>query len=887
MGEDANVDTTETEGEIKVSAHVLVQLGEELVTDVEQAILECVKNAYDADSKGCSIKIDTQRTGKLVQRGTPAKLGRYTEATENVVVTLKDENGGVLKLPLKKPQNGEPEDRIFRHLEWVGSVVVEDHGDGLTYEQLQGSWLVISGSGKRTSSGKKVKTKHYERTPLGDKGVGRLGSMKLGDILQIQSAVSPTSPIGSAAFRWADCDIAGTVDQIPVLLSQQPNTAKFKGTRVSVLGLKNIEQWRGSRRAIEITRSLARLISPFEAQSTFPVSVEVDGHRQTLVAMTDTLLNRAVVQFDFSWIADPKTKEMSLKCSARFRERLFRPTGGTARQKHKTARTFENDDGAAFLEWLEKSGKLRRYDIKTDRQDGWFLELKQSIAWKSILPVDDENPIEDPGPLKGAWYFFFLKEVSREADEGEGNLDTEAAAGLGIDGSLVKDMAGISILRDGFRVRSPGDWLNVSSGMTSGSTYGLRFDNTVGYFALTGEHNFRLVEKSDREGFVQNAALRGFMAIAKACNKFADDALEAARRGQDDYVKYVERTEVNEAPKSTERSFELVQKSVDAVVRVQQEANDVREALEIGIASVAEQLKAHGVSQGETSKALGGFKSALQRVSQTAKNLEVPTHAAAAVQVIRNEIADSKEQMLSLYESAAVGLSARGMAHDLRTYIVEIRKRASAIELLTKDGKATSEATLPHLRALRAACSSIAASAALIDPLLPRTRAVKESIELSSFLSEYFENRQSALGSEGIEYKLRKPTSPTSVRINRGRLLAVLDNLVRNSVYWLRRGQKVLKIARTPTIHVEIKSNGFVIWDTGPGVDPAYEDNLFEIFVSAKPAADRGQGLGLFIVSQLLSADGCSLSLASERNEEGNRFKFAVNLASVVEGGKK
>ena len=164
-------------------------------------------------------------------------------------------------------------------------------------------------------------------------------------------------------------------------------------------------------------------------------------------------------------------------------------------------------------------------------------------------------------------------------------------------------------------------------------------------------------------------------------------------------MRYVERTEVNEAPKSTERSFELVQKSVDAAVRVQQEANDVREALEIGIASVAEQLKAHGVSQGEATKALGGFKSALQRVSQTAKNLEVPTHAAAAVQVIRNEIADSKEQMLSLYESAAVGLSARGMAHDLRTYIVEIRKRASAIEALAKEGKATSEATLPHLRA--------------------------------------------------------------------------------------------------------------------------------------------------------------------------------------------
>src|SRR6204780_4386270 len=45
--------------QLKVGAHVLVQLGSELVTDVEQAILECVKNSYDADSPGCLIDIDT------------------------------------------------------------------------------------------------------------------------------------------------------------------------------------------------------------------------------------------------------------------------------------------------------------------------------------------------------------------------------------------------------------------------------------------------------------------------------------------------------------------------------------------------------------------------------------------------------------------------------------------------------------------------------------------------------------------------------------------------------------------------------------------------------------------------------------------------------------
>ena len=59
--------------ELRVGAHVLVQLGSELVTDVEQAILECVKNAYDADSPGCLIDIDTREVGSNVNGG--AKVG--------------------------------------------------------------------------------------------------------------------------------------------------------------------------------------------------------------------------------------------------------------------------------------------------------------------------------------------------------------------------------------------------------------------------------------------------------------------------------------------------------------------------------------------------------------------------------------------------------------------------------------------------------------------------------------------------------------------------------------------------------------------------------------------------------------------------------------------
>jgi signal transduction histidine kinase len=123
----------------------------------------------------------------------------------------------------------------------------------------------------------------------------------------------------------------------------------------------------------------------------------------------------------------------------------------------------------------------------------------------------------------------------------------------------------------------------------------------------------------------------------------------------------------------------------------------------------------------------------------------------------------------------------------------------------------------------------------------------------------------------------------TLVRMNRGRLLQVLDNLVRNSVYWLRRGVAAMNVDRPKEIRVKVVADGFILLDSGPGVDPAYEESIFEMFVTAKPAKERGQGLGLFIVTQLLAADGCEIYLGPERNKDGNRNRFVVNLGPMIE----
>jgi signal transduction histidine kinase len=692
--------------------------------------------------------------------------------------------------------------------------------------------------------------------------------MRLGDILRVETSTAADQPLSIAQFRWTDCESADVVDDIPVFNEVRPNTERFKGTRVSILGLRELNDWRRLDRINDVTRSLAKLISPFEVTSTFPVGISLDGVDHSLITITDELLKRAVAEFTFHWDYDETLKQNVLISEAKFQKRLFM-SKRNRKLAERTEIVFGVDNGSAFAQFLPTYPRLARFDMDPIDLDGrWLVTLKQTKPFSELMP-QRSAPIEDPGPFDGAFYFFHL--------DNQEDADDSAAASLGINKELVKSMSGIAILRDGFRVRSPGDWLDLSSGMTSGSTYNMRVDNTVGYFSLSGEQNYLLTEKSDREGFVEDAAYRGFLAIAMQCKEFANESLEQVRRALDEYARGKVLPKSAPTAATPEGSFQIVEENLRSAREARVEADAIAARLQTEISKL--ETDASSDKSATTSRALKMANSAVRAIETVRSKLAHGSLPSYDLIRLRQEFEIRTEQTLSLLESAAVGLSARGLAHELRTHLTEIRQNVSLIEKAAKKSGGVNEAVIPSLRAIRGSCGAISNAAALIDPMLPKARTAKQAIELKALIEEYIKTRIGTLDGAGIKTVVKG--AGRTVRANRSRLIQVIDNLVRNSVYWIRRAEAGGEQSRPKIIGFDLTRRGFNVWDSGPGVDPRFEKSIFDIFVSAKPNQD-GQGLGLFIIQQLLQNEGCDVALLDERNADGRLYKFAVDLAPLV-----
>ncbi|MEH0197073.1 response regulator [Caulobacter sp. CCNWLY153] len=116
-------------------------------------------------------------------------------------------------------------------------------------------------------------------------------------------------------------------------------------------------------------------------------------------------------------------------------------------------------------------------------------------------------------------------------------------------------------------------------------------------------------------------------------------------------------------------------------------------------------------------------------------------------------------------------------------------------------------------------------------------------------------------------------TAPERLHADPARIRQVLGGLLSNALKFTRVGGVTIEVSGQGATPDGLETVAIRITDTGPGIDPAFAERIFESFTQADETVSRaygGMGLGLTIARALARRMGGDLSL--EPAERGARF---------------
>jgi len=854
---------------LSISAHVVVQLGEELVTDVEQALLELAKNAYDADSETCDIEIDPDWVVSPTDSVFTLLADDFDSEQVDGEVVLRNQDA----VPERDSADSVEAYSVTKDdSKTVGRIRIRDYGLGLSQDVLERGWLRISASLKRSKPGVPKETTKRGRTPVGDKGLGRLATMKIAEILRMKTAIEGETAWRTVAFSWAHFTQGRALEDVPVLLgTDESEPVDGPGTIVELINLREPAHWR-DKSYIErhLVPNLSSLVNPFLTHDRFEISLKTRDRIHELHSLDDEVFNLASAKFSFSWDGKKLSQRAWIAPS------LFRGLRGEKRED-QFAKLFSDENLPALKQWLLADKKMKGVGICFEVDSPWFFSLSDDLPG-APFPKDPLFPgAVDPGPFEANLYYFMFHQ----------NIQDKLQH-AGVDAARLQAMTQVAIFRDGFRVRAQKDWLRISEGMTSGSFYGLRPNNTVGYFAVTNEKNPLLIEKSDREGFVDNFAHRGFMTLGLRCRDFSHRVLDAARisvRRYEDKMLGVS-AEQDGRNNLASKARETQDKVQTGVEKLQLRLQDAQKVLAEARHIAASTKSATAVADAEKIQlAVVQAERRLAEVSGAFSDIEShvkhQTHVSGLIARLSEEDRDYAARLL---EAATVGLAARALSHELHHHIRQLRDGIARVHDANKSIK--NQQVTDGVRILTSTTRELGKTVAAIDPLLPGTRSIKETLDLRKFISDYVEGRIGTATRTNIELACHSELTDDGLRFrfSRARFSQVLENLFQNSLYWIQRGPLPDKNVRRIDIH--ITSTGFRWSDTGPGIRPSLEPTIFDAYISDKPTSE-GSGLGLHVVSTFLELERCSIRLGTERNTLGRCYEFIIDLRGAQVGSEQ
>ena len=395
------------------------------------------------------------------------------------------------------------------------TITVTDDGDGMSLDLLRSVWLVPGDDHRRRQREEGTRSAKHHRLPLGEKGLGRFAVHKLGNRIDVTTRAAGSDEC-VIDIDWNELIEKPFLDEAPVTVRERPAklfTGGRTGTRIRISELRGPEWQRGEVR--RLSNQITSICSPFEEPGGFRAKLEVPGKE--------------------NWIEDlPDFKEILNRATWRFSFRL-----------DETGR-FDFDYEFRRVPGLNLNGR----EIS---KSGDKLKLppaaKGGRASQSVVANADTT--RGIGPVTGEFHVFDRdREVLRRL--GDTRLLT----------SYLDENGGVRVYRDGIRVYNYGeqgdDWLGLDLRRVNIPTRRVSRNIILGAVHLSIESSVDLVEKTNREGFVEN----------DGCSRLRDIVLGALGALEE------------ERQIDKERIRQLTQKPTDVASRIDKPIAELRRALD-------------------------------------------------------------------------------------------------------------------------------------------------------------------------------------------------------------------------------------------------------------------------------------------------------------------
>jgi len=801
----------------KVSARTAKLIGLENFSNEEGAIIELVKNTYDADSQNCIIVFDL-------------KFVRDVDDAGNEVDIMDKESS---------------------------KIYIIDNGAGMTETVITDEWMTIGTANKlhkHTSDSGRVKT--------GAKGIGRFALNRLGLFTQL-STVSKESGEGLEwLVDWRDFDKPrATVSDVEAVLS-----------RVERLNLKDelLEKFKEFSPLRDLLEGLS-----FSSGTVIEISELNDGwtssQLQRLFGNLEMLLPPKE-QPDFS-IDFFSTNDIELFGRVKgafyddFDYKVESTYSGDNTDVHnlevKITRN-ELDVNALESRYSEvfdyEVMKAFPYRLEDFKQRTITIKRKLSDFLSSDI---DANLLEQVGRF--SFTFYFLKNTISD-DKGDGDLRKYPYRVFDSSNrkAWLKRFGGVKIFRDDFRVRPYGehgeDWLKLGErqaqspggpGQRLGG-YRLGPNQIAGTVNISRIYNLRFQDKSGREGIIENDVFELFKNIVKEIISFFEK-------------------DRNTIMFHLSKLYNKKNKEAEALRKAQEEADRIK-AEEEQKANQGQPSKNSEENPNEKEQGTGESGDNTDSYTDREKLLAAGVH-------ILTEKNDKKDDEIRLLRSlASVGLIISSFAHEVKSLRSRLIPRTSF--LLRELSNHIDERSLQHLdkddnpfymiRLMQDEDTKLKHWLEYSLNTLKRDKRERTDLNFNDYFTRFKSTWSKALLQRNINIILKGNNHEDCViRAFEVDMDSIFNNLLSNSMNALKghsTEQKNITIEwRRIEDNIEI-----VFSDNGKGLDPQYienPDDIFNLNESSKTDSKGnviGTGLGLYIVRTIIQEyNNSSISVIS------------------------